>query len=375
MVEAACRFTGSISINTGLRTYSVQKVRIEGKIKSLLFQDAKFLCKINAEDWDVSEMTSMTNLFRNCVKLREIKCENWDVSHVTRFDYTFQSCRHLKKLDLSKWNNNISTNMANMFQGNISLEELKFGVNFDTSNVTNMNNLFQACRKLKKIDISYFNTTNVTNMAGMFQWCIVLKKIIGADHLDTSAINQAGNYPDFEYCWNLEKLPDGYMLDLKSCTNTFSGSYMFTNNHFIELDLSNLKHSEIIVQPFLLSNSIYLKKIDYHGWDTSNFTGFHSYWKGADNVEYVNLDGWDLTHLSTISNFWNQVSIKEYYPPKIACSHSYNSMYNLNHASKLRILNILPETQDVVTLTLGSVQIGLTAEEIAIATQKGWTVA
>ena len=41
----------------------------------------------------------------------------------------------------------------------------------NTSNVTNMNNMFQFCNSLTSLDVSNFNTSNVTNMDSMFNNC------------------------------------------------------------------------------------------------------------------------------------------------------------------------------------------------------------
>ena len=47
---------------------------------------------------------------------------------------------------------------------------------FDTSNVTNMNNMFGLCIKLEKLpDISKWNTINVKDMRQMFNKCYLLK--------------------------------------------------------------------------------------------------------------------------------------------------------------------------------------------------------
>ena len=49
VLEIACKFIGEVSIGNSLNKYSVERVRINGgKIKTLNFQDAKNLRKINA---------------------------------------------------------------------------------------------------------------------------------------------------------------------------------------------------------------------------------------------------------------------------------------------------------------------------------------
>ena len=61
--------------------------------------------------------------------------------------------------------------MERMFNGCQNLEEIKGINNFNTSNVIEMNCMFQKCNKLEILDLSKFNTTNVSNMENMFNGC------------------------------------------------------------------------------------------------------------------------------------------------------------------------------------------------------------
>lgn len=67
--------------------------------------------------------------------------------------------------------------------------------------------------------------------------------------------------------------------------------------------------------------------------------------------------------------------IRYFYPPsEIPTSFSADRMLWLDHESLLRILNALKDGVSGQTLTLGDLKGKLTADEIAIATAKGWTV-
>ena len=57
--------------------------------------------------------------------------------------------------------------------------------NFDTSNVTNMNSMFEYCSALTSLDLSNFNTSKVTDMRYMFKNCPALTS------LDLSSFNMA----------------------------------------------------------------------------------------------------------------------------------------------------------------------------------------
>ena len=72
------------------------------------------------------------------------------------------------------------TNMRNMFYECGSLTGLDLS-GFDTSKVTNMRSMFSSCSSLSKLDLSGFDSSNVRNMKNMFYGCDSLKSLICTD--------------------------------------------------------------------------------------------------------------------------------------------------------------------------------------------------
>jgi len=65
---------------------------------------ANKLESIDVSGWDVSNVTNMQNLFRDNYSLKEIKgIENFNTSNVTSMSYMFYNCSGLTSLDLSGW--------------------------------------------------------------------------------------------------------------------------------------------------------------------------------------------------------------------------------------------------------------------------------
>ena len=58
---------------------------------------------------------------------------------------------------------------------------------FDTSQVTNMSEMFSSCASLASLDVSHFNTSQVRNMQVMFHACNGLK-ILDISNFDTSNV-------------------------------------------------------------------------------------------------------------------------------------------------------------------------------------------
>ena len=64
--------------------------------------------------------------------------------------------------------------MEQMFDKSESLISLDLS-NFNTQNVTNMNDMFNGCKSLTNLDLSGFNIKKVNKKINMFKECFSLK--------------------------------------------------------------------------------------------------------------------------------------------------------------------------------------------------------
>ena len=103
--------------------------------------------------------------------------ENLNTSEVTEMNQMFYGCSSLKELNVSNFNTSEVTDMSKMFSGCSSLKELNVS-NFNTSEVTDMSAMFGNCSSLKELNVANFNTSEVTNMKEMFTGCSGLKTIL-----------------------------------------------------------------------------------------------------------------------------------------------------------------------------------------------------
>ena len=83
----------------------------------------------------------------------------------------------LKNLNVSNLDTSQVTNMSNMFYACMGLTSLDLS-NFDTSQVTNMSDMFGGCMGLTSRDVSKWNTSKVTNMSNMFNYCTSLTSLV-----------------------------------------------------------------------------------------------------------------------------------------------------------------------------------------------------
>jgi surface protein len=79
----------------------------------------------------------------------------------------------ISDLFLTYPNTSAVTSMSNMFNNCVALTTLDLG-NFDTSAVTSMSNMFYNCVALTTLDLGNFDTSAVTSMSGMFHNCVCI---------------------------------------------------------------------------------------------------------------------------------------------------------------------------------------------------------
>lgn len=183
------------------------------------------------------------------------------------FDPSFKDAR---LMDCSWW--------FSGFMGLTTITHLEY---LNTSQVTNMQCMFQNCESLEALDLSTFNTENVTSMYGMFQSCTSLKSL-NLSSFNTSKVKQMGYM--FKNCESLTA------LDL-SCFNTENVKdyeYMFHScKSLTALDLSSFNSKEILNTSLMFTGCIALKTIDISSFDTSKTTDMPSMFSECSALETI----------------------------------------------------------------------------------------
>ena len=110
-------------------------------------------------------------MFRYFVYLETIDFGNcFDTSNVTNMEGMFNSCYSLTNLDLTNFDTSNVKNMDLMFYGCKNLTDLDL-TSFDTANVKSMESMFNGCNNLISLDLGGFDTSKVTSMNRMFYNC------------------------------------------------------------------------------------------------------------------------------------------------------------------------------------------------------------
>lgn len=312
------------------------------------------------------------------------------------------------------------TDASYMFQQCKELTDIPFDINI-SNNCTGLNNIFSNCENFTRVPLikgelnpPTGNYSGPVNLGSLFYYCLNLREIpddyfyqFGGEAFWEASKNYQGNRDNiFSCCYSLRKLPDISMLKT-TMTSVYSTIYYI--NSLASLD-------ELINFPVL---------------DTSTFTSnaFQNFAGGltrAKNITFeVNEDGSPKTanwknqtinlnnnigygtqsyHNGYILNYnsgittdkavFNDASYQalkddpDWYVDATAVNEYRYSRYN--HDSAVNTINSLPDTSAYLASAGGTNTIKffgpsgeatdggaintLTAEEIAVAAAKGWTV-
>ena len=242
------------------------------------------------------------------------------------------------------------TNMTEMFYSDEKIQNINFD-GFDTSNVTNMEEMFLNCGSLEKLDLSDFNTSNVISMYSMFNGCANLNTIIVSDlwYIDnnmnlSNIFNNCNNLTGFNGTRYLDSSIEKYHIDSYNYSGYFSPKLSFYSNKYnveddiIIADINNFSLDDFICDNCTLNfdnnylelyyGDLLIKKIYVLLIDT--------------NLLKVNDDFIFLTNSDLINSYFNNYYINDGYISStnnsLNISYKQTQFKNINKEYKLLYL-------------------------------------
>lgn len=334
---------------------------------------------------DTSEMQTMRKMFY----------------HDTSYSFGGKQIPYIKNIDVSGFNTSKVEDMAYMFayQNPPINSSLK---SFDTSNVKNMSYMFQSCGIRDVDQMKNWDVSKVEDMSYMFERNLTIE-----GDADFSGWN-VSNVKTFKgmfagLTWSVQKKInfnfDGWLL-----SNATTMESMFEQQGYIEeLNINHFKPEKLgsggLVRTWYYCRN--LKKLDISSWNCPTLTSISSAWNNCVELQELDISGLSCEKLTNVSSAWsscNKLTTLRFmnnfgraFTQKSANYSNYtvnlSSCTNLTKESLMDVINKLYDlnlTYDVANggtlytqkLTIGETNLAkLTAEEIAIATNKGWTVA
>lgn len=202
-------------------------------------------------------------------------------------------------------------NTSNFFGTFPNLEEIDNLKNFDTSNTTDMSQMFAGLKNLKTVDLSQLNTENVTNMAQMFSGTSNLKDI-DIPNWDVTNVKNISSIFAGSGVENLD-ISNWQLKSLNSTANMFymmsglksvkmfkdfygitSTSSMFMGTGIEDLDASNWKMDSVTNMRGMFAGMSSLKNIDVSNWTFPNKdVDMRELFSSNSNLKKLDLSTWD----------------------------------------------------------------------------------
>ena len=232
--------------------------------------------------------TTTAKWFFCCEALKQIEgLEFLNTSEVTNMREMFYRCSGLTSLDVSHFNTQNVTDMYGMFYRCSGLTSLDVS-HFNTQNVTDMYGMFLGCSGLTSLDVSHFNTQNVTDMYGMFLGCSGLTSL-DVSHFNTQNVTEMQGM--FLGCSGLTSL-DLKNFNTQNVTNMgemFSGCSGLTS-----LDVSHFNTQNVTNMGGMFLGCYRLTSLDLSHFNTQNVTKMSGMFSDCSGLTSL-----DLSHFNT----------------------------------------------------------------------------
>ena len=212
-------------------------------------------------------------LFYYLSNVKEIAFDNFDTSQVTNMGSMFEACKSLTSLDVSKFGTSQVTDMSYMFGEGEALETLDVS-KLNTSQVINMDGMFHHCKNLISLDVSEFDTSHVTDMSGMFNHCENLTSL-DVSKFDTSQV--------------------------KSMRWMFGNCESLTN-----LDVRKFDTSQVTDMSYMFCECIGLTSLDVSKFDTSQVTNMGSMFEACKSLTSLDVSKFDTSQVTDMSYMFGE---------------------------------------------------------------------
>ena len=195
-----------------------------------------------------------------------------------------------RKIEFNNINTSRLTSMASMFNACSSLTSIDLS-KFNTTNVTDMSQMFSSCSSLTNIDISGLNTNNVTTMSGMFMSCGELLSVnlsnLGSNNLN----NIGGMFTGDTKLANINM--SGFNFGTASLSGFLSGSIGLTTIDLSDVNISNVTNTSMMFAGSTSLTTIYVSNT----WNTDSITTSGGMFGGCTSIVGGNGTAYDDSKL------------------------------------------------------------------------------
>ena len=258
-----------------------------------------------ANNWDVSRITNMDNLFFYLTEFNQ-DISSWDVSSVTSMKYMFEGAKAFNQ-DISGWDVSSVTNMNEMFEdAEIFNQDIS---SWDVSSVTSMKHMFHLAKAFNQ-DISGWDVSSVTNMNSMFMYAEHFNKSLNT--WDVSIVNDMYSMFSFALKFNGD-ISNWNTLSVTNMKYMFGGALAFNRplNDWVVSSVEGMDNMFRLASTF---------NQPLNKWDVSSVTSMSDMFLDAAAFNQ-SLACWNI---SPLPSHVNNAPCEPFYAPEVYKSRSNN---------------------------------------------------
>lgn len=302
---------GDIGVHNAYYLTKVEKLPIGKGVSSLenLFHNCQILTEINADNWDLSNVSNTNFMFGYCYELTSIKKNGEPLASLTITPSSawrmFGACRKLTLIP--SVNIEYLKDARYMFYDCQTVENIKLDGQFNFIETTEC--MFKQCYSLKNIDVSPFNVganSDWTNAQEMFNECHSLKTDpLNNSYMKTNRLTSVvGMYRECRSLTDISFFNQTYwgFTDLQYIASCFAGC---SNLNSIYLGYLSYASEQITNLYNLFNGCSSLSSVDFSDWQLQNVDTYDGLFDGCQNLFEINLNNANCTTLDVITNAWN----------------------------------------------------------------------
>lgn len=242
--------------------------------------------------------------------------DHLDTSQVTDMSDMFFGDSNLTSLDLSSFDTSNVTNMSGMLCRVSGLTSLNLS-NLDTSKVTNMSRMISEDSNLTHLDLSNFKTSNVTDMNNMFFDDRNLTDL-NISSLDTSNVtNMSSMFSDDS------NLPSVDLSKLNTSKVTDMSSMFYGDSKLTNLDVSKLDTSKVTDMNNMFGYDGSLENLDLSNFKTSKVTNMSDMFQEDMGLTSLDVSKFDTSNVTDMGGMFDgafhltSLNVSNFRTPKV----------------------------------------------------------
>ncbi len=257
------------------------------------------------ENWRFKTTGSVTfdRFFNNAFALNGLNTTDWNVDQVTSLSQAFRDCTSLTSLDMSNWNISNCTSLFLWIYNTPSLATISGIENLDVSNVTNFGYVFANADSLTA-DVSNWDVSSGASFSNFMDASTGSGSITGYKNWNTSSMtNTLQNAFSFSANGD-DDLPLWDATGSNSLYNFFRGASPVSSTQVFNITTSNLTASNACFALFYQASGINDLTIGSNV-DFSVVTNFSYAFANMINLSLTFPTGFDWSSGTTFLNFLN----------------------------------------------------------------------